>query len=180
MDELEARIRALEAERLRPVPPRPRRTPPPPPAFQPAPAAAIAELVNAIAPLEQAAPRAAKPAPTPRPRQRKTAPKPTTAPPEEPQMANLPRAHNPGARYTLDHPGRHCAGMDPNLFVAPDGEMAGQAQTRQLQALAICMGCPIELECREYAIETYQIGVWGRTTDTDRARIRAERRREAS
>lgn len=48
------------------------------------------------------------------------------------------------------------------------------------EALAYCARCPVVVACREYAVRTYQPGVWGDTTPAERRKIRANMRRRAS
>lgn len=58
-----------------------------------------------------------------------------------------------------------CIGADPDLFfpVTPADETA---------AKAICGWCPVRPDCLEYATEHFLLGVWGGTTEDDRARER--------
>ena len=67
-----------------------------------------------------------------------------------------------------------CHGMDAATFFASDS--AGVAAAQQ-----ICMGCAIRAVCLEYAM-THRIvhGVWGGTSERQRARLRLERRRQVS
>lgn len=69
-----------------------------------------------------------------------------------------------------------CSGADPDLFFPRLGNDA-KAQARA--AKEICAGCPVRVECLEYALVTPQKhGVWGGTTEKERIRIRRARRRE--
>lgn len=63
------------------------------------------------------------------------------------------------------HPGRHCAGVDPEVFF-PVSELG------VLQARLVCTGCPVRVVCREWATATGQDGVWGGTTAGERATAR--------
>jgi WhiB family redox-sensing transcriptional regulator len=56
-----------------------------------------------------------------------------------------------------------CRGHDPNLFFAQPGE---QADTRR--AKAICAECPVVTACLQHAIDNNEVGVWGRTTTSER------------
>lgn len=48
-----------------------------------------------------------------------------------------------------------CAGTDPALWFPDTGEHATQAR-------AICAGCPVRTDCRDYAIAAEeQGGIWG-------------------
>ncbi len=40
-------------------------------------------------------------------------------------------------------------------------------------ALAVCFACPVQEQCRAYALEHGEAGVWGATTDRDRQERRA-------
>lgn len=59
-----------------------------------------------------------------------------------------------------------CSQTDPELFFPELG-----ASTRD--AKAICAQCPVLAHCRAYALEHRERGVWGGTSDQDRARLRA-------
>ena len=41
-------------------------------------------------------------------------------------------------------------------------------------ALALCSACPFVDECRDWALTHHVYGVWGGTTEADRAEIRAQ------
>ncbi len=60
------------------------------------------------------------------------------------------------------HPGRHCLGVDTEVFF-PVSELG------VLQARLVCTGCPVRVACREWAAATGQYGVWGGTTREERA-----------
>jgi WhiB family redox-sensing transcriptional regulator len=57
-----------------------------------------------------------------------------------------------------------CLGSDPNMWV-PEDYSNGEA-TRA--AKAICATCVIKEECRDWAIKTKQVGIWGGLTDSNR------------
>ncbi|GAA4890990.1 WhiB family transcriptional regulator [Saccharopolyspora cebuensis] len=44
------------------------------------------------------------------------------------------------------------------------------------QAKAVCARCEISEACREFAVRTHQVGIWGGTTGRDRKEIRRARR----
>ena len=44
------------------------------------------------------------------------------------------------------------------------------------EMLLTCRDCPVKLECREWATEHGEYGIWGATLDRDRADIRRARR----
>lgn len=47
------------------------------------------------------------------------------------------------------------------------------------ETLAMCLRCPVVVECREHAIEHHERGIWGGTTEKERERMRRARRRNA-
>ncbi len=72
--------------------------------------------------------------------------------------------------HLLDHDPQHppaCTGIPTSMFF-PDQGAAEDA----FAALRICRNCPIVDACRDYAVDTFQIGIWGGTTDRQRERIR--------
>lgn len=72
--------------------------------------------------------------------------------------------------------GALCAQTDPELFFPEVGQTDVVREARQL-----CARCPLQQECREYAIHHGELhGIWGGTTDRERRRIRMERRRGAA
>lgn len=63
----------------------------------------------------------------------------------------------------MKNPHRHCAaGYNPNVFF---GEYSPRS-------IAICEGCPVQAQCLKYAMDNNEYGVWGGTTERQRARIR--------
>ena len=79
------------------------------------------------------------------------------------------------ALLDLDHEWREaaaCAGRADNRFFP-----VNEAETSLLRAAkAICSGCPVRLECLDYAIETGQTeGIWGGLTSRERRVTRRER-----
>jgi len=68
-----------------------------------------------------------------------------------------------------------CRGESTELFYQPDWECKdGGAPPlwTPAPALAICDRCPVVAECRKWATDTSQAGVWGGTTEEERRRIR--------
>jgi len=60
------------------------------------------------------------------------------------------------------------SGDDVNWF--PDvGESANPAK-------AVCRSCIVQSVCREHAIDRHELGIWGGTTEQERALIRRTRR----
>lgn len=55
-----------------------------------------------------------------------------------------------------------CRDRDPDAFfpVTPEGER---------EAIRVCMGCPVRMDCLEFAIEArIRFGVWGGMTEKQR------------
>ncbi len=71
-----------------------------------------------------------------------------------------------------------CATSDPDLFF-PVGS-TGTALRQAERAKQVCAGCPVRLQCLEWALETDQPhGVWGGTDEVERARMAERRYRRA-
>lgn len=68
-----------------------------------------------------------------------------------------------------------CLTEDPELFF-PEGESERYAGQIAL-AVEICTGCPVRLDCLDYAVRTGQrTGIWGGMTSEQRRRLPATRR----
>ncbi|MHB1432281.1 MAG: WhiB family transcriptional regulator [Streptosporangiaceae bacterium] len=68
-----------------------------------------------------------------------------------------------------------CLRADPELFF-PLSER-GPASTQIARAKRICAGCRVRLACLEFALASGEAhGVWGGTSEDERARIRARDR----
>ncbi len=65
----------------------------------------------------------------------------------------------------VSHPGRHCLGVDTEVFF-PVSELG------VVQARLVCTGCPVRVACREWATATGQHGIWGGTTGEERSAAR--------
>jgi WhiB family redox-sensing transcriptional regulator len=68
-----------------------------------------------------------------------------------------------------------CAGMDPGLFVGPDGEERADREAREIEAKSVCRSCPLISECFAHALDNREFGVWGATNEDDRKAIRTGR-----
>lgn len=72
-----------------------------------------------------------------------------------------------------------CRGLPPEFWFPelPDEERdipKHKRSTGEMSSFAkrICSHCPVRKECRQYAIDTdSRYGIWGQTTQTQRARI---------
>jgi WhiB family transcriptional regulator, redox-sensing transcriptional regulator len=63
-----------------------------------------------------------------------------------------------------------CRGANAPLFFPSDGTGVEAAQL-------VCAGCPVRVDCLEYALTNrLDHGVWGGTSERERQRIRRERR----
>jgi WhiB family redox-sensing transcriptional regulator len=72
-----------------------------------------------------------------------------------------------------------CRDEDPELFF-PIGS-TGPAAVQVEAAKAVCMTCPVRLDCLEWALATAQdSGVWGGLSEEERRALRRARRREAA
>lgn len=82
--------------------------------------------------------------------------------------------HNP--TYPLDHQldqdphdAPACVGIPTDMFFPREGAEVGRDAAA---AKAICAGCPLIDPCRDWAVEHHEIGIWGGTTDKERAQLR--------
>lgn len=65
-----------------------------------------------------------------------------------------------------------CRSYDPLTFFHPQNERGSARSKRDISAKLICAGCPVRLECADYAIRAHEpYGVWGGLTEEDRERI---------
>lgn len=60
-----------------------------------------------------------------------------------------------------------CAQTDPEVFFP---ELGGSAR----EAKKVCAQCPVLARCRSYALEHQEKGIWGGTSDRDRALLRRQ------
>ncbi|MFF9632906.1 WhiB family transcriptional regulator [Streptomyces fradiae] len=91
------------------------------------------------------------------------------------------RPITPAATATSWQSSAACRTADPELFF-PVGK-GPEAEHRTAQAKRVCATCPVQDDCRTWALETGQTaGIWGGTTEADRwdagmlQTLRAERR----
>ena len=62
-----------------------------------------------------------------------------------------------------------CRGMDPELFFpSPGGDNSATK--------AICLTCPVRLQCLDHAIVHNEPGIWGGTSHSERRSLRRARR----
>ena len=69
-----------------------------------------------------------------------------------------------------------CANVDPELIFPQEIEAGNSKVVSKYQNLAaakaICSSCPLKLQCLEYAMKNYEVGVWGGTTEHQRDELR--------
>jgi WhiB family redox-sensing transcriptional regulator len=72
-----------------------------------------------------------------------------------------------------------CRGEDSGLFFAPNHqEIRDEKVVRESRAKAICAGCPVRVECLEYAVRTREPhGIWGGLNELERRLLIRERQR---
>jgi WhiB family redox-sensing transcriptional regulator len=72
-----------------------------------------------------------------------------------------------------------CLSADPDLFFPISS--TGPAERQIARAKVICAGCPVRIQCLDFALTHDQThGIWGGTTPEDRQRDRRRRRRRAA
>lgn len=58
--------------------------------------------------------------------------------------------------------GAACRSVSSALFFGPVGEQPGARRQREEEAKAVCAQCPVQLACREHALDAAEpYGVWG-------------------
>jgi WhiB family redox-sensing transcriptional regulator len=74
--------------------------------------------------------------------------------------------------YWQDHGA--CRTADPLLFFHPQNERGSARVRRDRAAKMICAGCPVRVECADYAVRAREpYGVWGGLSEEDREQIYA-------
>jgi WhiB family transcriptional regulator, redox-sensing transcriptional regulator len=72
-----------------------------------------------------------------------------------------------------------CLSADPDLFFPISS--TGPAERQITRAKVICAGCPVRIQCLDFALTHDQThGIWGGTTAEDRQRDRRRTRRRAA
>jgi len=71
-----------------------------------------------------------------------------------------------------------CQSVDPELFFPAGQDTPSQDGVNA--AVRVCRGCPVRLQCLEFALETrLEYGVWGGLTEQERRSLRRSRQRKA-
>lgn len=65
-----------------------------------------------------------------------------------------------------------CTMANADLFTSY-GDRRGTRVKREALAKAVCVECPLRIECRDWATDTYQQGVWGGTNEIERGFLRS-------
>jgi WhiB family redox-sensing transcriptional regulator len=75
-----------------------------------------------------------------------------------------------------------CRGEDTGLFFPPAHlEEREERKTREQHAKAICGGCPVRIECLEYAIRIREPhGIWGGLNELERRVLIRQRERSGT
>ncbi len=74
-----------------------------------------------------------------------------------------------------------CRGADASHFFAPNYfEKRSQKNAREALAKALCVRCPVRVDCLEYALAIREgHGIWGGLNEMERRALLRERTREA-
>lgn len=72
-----------------------------------------------------------------------------------------------------------CRDYDSDLFFEPDNEWPAVRARREQAAKKVCAGCPVRADCLSFAESGPEVfGVWGGTTQRERASSKRRRRRK--
>ncbi len=63
-----------------------------------------------------------------------------------------------------------CRNEDTEIFFILRGDP--QQREKRIKAYQFCEMCSVRMECLNYAIINYELGIWGGTTDKDRRALR--------
>ncbi len=72
-----------------------------------------------------------------------------------------------------------CAGTDPEIFYAEEAynqdgtKLISAVYKYESQAKEICRSCPLISKCLAYAIDNYEMGIWGGTNERERTVLRS-------
>lgn len=70
-----------------------------------------------------------------------------------------------------------CRGEDSSVFFAPNYfERKDEKEAREAKAKALCVRCPVRLECLDYALRAREPhGIWGGLNEVERKALIRER-----
>ena len=60
-----------------------------------------------------------------------------------------------------------CSGLT-EMFFGESKEKPHVRKAREQAAIAVCVTCPVMLQCRQFARENKELGVWGGETEDER------------
>lgn len=70
-----------------------------------------------------------------------------------------------------------CRKADPQLFYMDENMRGKDKEDRIKAAKAVCATCPVRAACLNYALDNREVyGVWGGTSEEERARMRGQSR----
>lgn len=78
----------------------------------------------------------------------------------------------PPARFPAVDGSQPCAGREIDEFFHQDGARGQVRQQLEADAKALCRQCPWVRECLAWALENENYGVWGATSEDERAALR--------
>ena len=91
-------------------------------------------------------------------------------------MADIRRLPGPNDQVWEWQYAGSCRDQDANLFFHPEGERGPARDAREEAANAVCARCPVITQCLEQALAVQEpYGVWGGTTESERADLLARR-----
>lgn len=72
-----------------------------------------------------------------------------------------------------------CSTVDPEIFFPQEIQIGSKIVYKYpmlSKARDICSGCPLKIECLQYAMNNVEFGVWGGTTESQREQLRKSSR----
>ena len=66
-----------------------------------------------------------------------------------------------------------CRGNHSHLFFPPStSERKEERERREIRAKAVCTVCPVQTDCRDYAMQIREpYGIWGGLTEAERRQV---------
>lgn len=84
-------------------------------------------------------------------------------------MAEISRLPGPMASVWEWQLEGSCRRENPEVFFHPEGERGPARRNRDGAAKAVCVACPVLVQCREHALRVREpYGVWGGMTEDER------------
>ncbi len=69
-----------------------------------------------------------------------------------------------------------CRG-ETDTFLAASEDLVATRQAATRRALSICDQCDVSVQCRDYARQNEEVGIWGGETESSRSRFLRKRKR---